>query len=56
MATVNINDSDFEVRYTAAVGLAQVTGQDSFICSEEFFKENEKRILHHWQEWAESQR
>jgi hypothetical protein len=51
-----LNDSDSDVRYFVAISLAQVTGQDDWLCSEEFYKQNEKRYLDHWHEWAESKK
>ncbi len=46
-----LEDSDAEVRYYAAVGMAEITGQNEWRPSEEEFKADEQRYIRHWREW-----
>jgi hypothetical protein len=58
LATVSLGqglkDTDFEVRYLAVIGLAEITGQNEWRPLEEDFREHEQRYLTHWTEWVNS--
>jgi hypothetical protein len=45
-----LQDADFDVRYYAATGLADITGQNGWRPSREDFASNEERYLSHWDE------
>jgi hypothetical protein len=47
-----IDDSDFEVRYFAARGLAEITDQKKWIANELEFKAAEAEFKNHWRDWA----
>jgi HEAT repeat protein len=47
-----LNDSDLQVRYYCAVGLAEITGQREWRPNMDDFLSQEKRYLNHWREWA----
>ena len=47
-----LNDSDFDVRYYAVLGLARITGQDEWGPALPLFEKDEKRYLTHWRDWA----
>jgi len=49
-----ISDSDVQVRFYSAVGLAEITGQMDWRPSMDDFTSNEKKYLQHWREWAKS--
>ena len=48
-------DSDFEVRYYAVIGLAEITNQSEWRPLMDEFKSNEERYLKHWHDWATAQ-
>lgn len=50
-----INDSDREVRYFGVIGLAEITGQDNWAPSVDYFALHEAAFLQHWREWAKAQ-
>jgi hypothetical protein len=45
-------DGDFEVRYYAVIGLAEITNQSEWRPLMDEFKSNEERYLKHWRDWA----
>ncbi|HTS11388.1 MAG TPA: HEAT repeat domain-containing protein [Candidatus Limnocylindrales bacterium] len=45
-------DSDFEVRYYAVVGLAEIAGQPEWRPTIDQFRANEERYLQHWTGWS----
>jgi len=47
-----LSDRDFEVRYYAAIGLAETTGQSDWRPLMEDFKANEQKYLIHWKNLA----
>ena len=47
-----LRDADDLVRYQAAVGLAQITGQSNWRPLREEFQEDEAKYIQHWEEWA----
>jgi hypothetical protein len=47
-----LNDSDFEVRYYAVVGLAEITGQNEWRPLMDRFRSDEERYLTYWRTWA----
>ena len=49
-----LQDGDFEVRYLAVIGLAEITGQGEWRPLREDFKDNQERYIGHWQQWAKS--
>lgn len=49
-------DSDQQVRYLAVVGLGEITRQDDWTPSVDYFNQNETRFLQHWREWSKSQK
>jgi HEAT repeat protein len=49
-----ISDSDVQVRYYSAVGLAEITGQMDWRPNMDDFTSNERKYLQHWSEWAQS--
>lgn len=49
-----LNDKNQEVRFYAASGLAQVTGQTDWWVGPETYKAKEEYYLTHWREWAKS--
>lgn len=48
-----LNDQDFEVRYYAVIGLAEITGQLDWHPNEEIFRAEEVKYLQHWRQWAQ---
>lgn len=50
-----LDDSDFEARYYAVVGLARVTSQTDWSPGMEQFRTNESKYLEHWRNWTPSQ-
>jgi hypothetical protein len=50
-----LEDSDFETRYFAAVGLAQITGQPQWRPTIDQFQSGENKYLRHWKEWQQNQ-
>lgn len=46
-----LDDSDFEVRLYAVIGLAEITGQSEWGPSWDGFAADEGRYLRHWKEW-----
>jgi hypothetical protein len=48
-------DSDFEVRYNAVVGLAEIMGEKAWRPSREEFRSDESKYLSHWREAAGKQ-
>lgn len=51
----SLRDSDFETRYFAAVGLADITAQPAWRPSMDQFRTDENRYLQHWKEWEAAQ-
>ncbi len=49
-----LDDSDFEVRYYAVVGLAEITGQSEWRPNMDDFLSDQQRYLQHWKDWARS--
>jgi len=47
-----LDDSDFEARYDAVVGLAQIAKQADWHPGMEQFRANERKYLEHWRNWA----
>jgi hypothetical protein len=47
-----LDDSEKEVRYNAAVGLAELTGTPEWRPTPIAFFQNEKRYIQYWKEWA----
>ena len=48
-----LNDSDKQVRYFGVIGLAEITGDDEWAPSTDYFIQNEEAaFLLHWREWA----
>ena len=52
--SVALDDSEFEVRYYAIVGLAEISGQRAWRPNMDEFKLDEKRYLKHWLEWRKT--
>jgi HEAT repeat protein len=52
-----LDDSDWEVRWGAVMGLAAIAGPDkdgnSWYPAYDAFKENERLYLDHWREWLQ---
>lgn len=48
-------DSDFDVRYLAVIGLAEITGQSEWRPLTEEFRTHEQRYLNHWTRWTSAQ-
>lgn len=49
-----LKDSDFDVRYWAAIGLAEITGQSNWRPLESEFRANETKYIAHWVSWHQS--
>jgi hypothetical protein len=49
-----INDSDFEVRYYSAVGLAEITGQTDWRPNMDVFASNQEKYVEHWYQWSKA--
>ena len=49
-----LKDSDFQARYYAVIGLAEITGDSEWRPSQEDFKANEARYLQYWKSWAKT--
>ncbi len=49
-----LNDSDPQVRYFGVIGLAEITGDDEWAPSTDYFIQNEAAFLLHWREWAKA--
>lgn len=47
-----LSDSDSRVRYTAVIGLAEITGQYNWGPSIDLFEREGGRYLAHWKEWG----
>jgi hypothetical protein len=47
-----LDDSDFEARYYAVVGLAQATNQSVWHPDMEGFRANQAKYLEHWRNWT----
>jgi hypothetical protein len=47
-----LNNSDSRVRYFGVIGLAEITGDDQWAPSIDYFIQNEAAFLTHWREWA----
>jgi hypothetical protein len=47
-----LDDEDSEVRYSAVVGLAEITGQSDWRPNIFVFQSDQKRYLNYWKEWA----
>lgn len=47
-----LRDSDLQVRYYSAVGLAEITGQTDWRPNMNDFVSGEERYLKHWKDWA----
>jgi HEAT repeat protein len=47
-----LTDSDTHVRYFGVIGLAEITGDDQWAPSIDYFIQNEAAFLTHWREWA----
>jgi hypothetical protein len=50
-----LDDPDFEVRYYAVIGLADISGQPNWRPQLDQFREKEGLYLSHWQSWAQNQ-
>lgn len=48
----SLNDSDFEVRYYAVIGLAETTGQNDWRPLMDEFRQHQRVYLQHWRQWA----
>jgi len=48
-----LGDSDFQVRYDAVVGLAEIIGETAWRPSARDFRSDEIKYLSHWRERAE---
>jgi HEAT repeat protein len=46
-----LDDGDYQVRYYAVVGLADITGQRGWRPSRDVFRAREASYLSHWKEW-----
>jgi hypothetical protein len=46
-----LSDTDLQVRYCGAAGLAEITGQNDWWPDEQTFKGKEPDYLRHWKEW-----
>jgi hypothetical protein len=51
-----LGDNDFEVRYFAVIGLAEITGQSDWRPLMEEFQVHEEKYLAHWRDWSRSNR
>ncbi|MCI0387658.1 MAG: HEAT repeat domain-containing protein [Acidobacteria bacterium] len=55
-----LDDSDWEVRHVAVMGLAAIAGPDkdgnSWYPAYDTFKQNEQLYLDHWREWSEQRK
>lgn len=51
-----LEDSDFETRYFAAVALADITDQPQWRPTIDQFRADENKYLHHWKEWDKTQK
>jgi hypothetical protein len=49
-------DSDQRVLYQAVVGLGEITRQDEWTPSIDYFAQNKSRFLQHWRDWSQSQK
>jgi len=49
-----LDDIDRDVRYEAVMGLAELTGQDSWRPAISVFQADEQRYLDHWKAWAQT--
>jgi len=47
-----LSDSDLQVRYYSAVGLAEITGQMDWRPNMDDFISDQQRYLNHWREWG----
>ena len=47
-----LDDSDQEVRYSAVIGLAEITRQYDWAPSIDLYKSEESRYLTHWRQWT----
>jgi hypothetical protein len=47
-----LNDPDFEVRYSAVIGLAEITGDLDWHPNQEVFHAEETKYLQHWRDWV----
>ena len=50
-----LDDSDFETRYYAVAGLAQITHQTAWHPGMEGFRADERKYLEHWRNWIPAQ-
>jgi len=46
-----LDDSDFEVRYEAVLGLAQITGNPNWVPNMDRFRSEEGKYIKHWHDW-----
>jgi hypothetical protein len=51
-----LGDNDFEVRYFAVIGLAEITGQSDWRPLMEEFQAHQDKYLDHWRDWSRSNR
>jgi len=49
-----LDDNDRDVRYEAVIGLAELTGQDSWRPAISVFQADEQHYLEHWKAWAQT--
>jgi len=49
-----LGDSEFRVRYSAVVGLGEITHQDEWTPTINEFERNEERYLKHWRLWVDA--
>jgi HEAT repeat protein len=49
-----LEDIDRDVRYEAVMGLAELTGQNSWRPAISVFQDDEQRYLDHWKAWAQN--
>jgi HEAT repeat protein len=49
-----LDDSEYQVRYWAVVGLAEMTGQKDWRPNTDDFRDREASYLSHWKEWRRS--
>lgn len=54
--TEALGDSDQHVLYQAVAGLGEITRQDDWTPSIDYFNQNQDRFLQHWREWAQSRK
>jgi hypothetical protein len=52
LLVASLRDSDFETRYYAVVGLAEITRQKDWRPLMDQFKANQGRYLTYWTNWA----